>query len=595
LSSSSSSSGYKYYNTYSQIQQNIPQQEPSSVITDEKIKLWESYKKVEQPEGLDIKLFPHQLVSIYNMENLEKHRKIKYDSNTIIMTDCGILGDMPGYGKSFSIVSVILRDKMEWDINKNHEKIEFDMLNTSLKIAKKKSFKRVNANLILCSSTLTSQWKEYFNHVKPGLLKIKEISNKKDLEKFNPNDWDVVIVSSVRYNELIDSHRDVCWKRFVFDEASSTHISAMRTINAGFIWFVSATYSQILYTGGNLHHFMRRFFNRVGQDLIKFLVVKNDNDFVKYSFKMPEVKNINHICLNPRILNVLSSIIDSETKTMIAAGNIKGAIAKIGGGTTNETNLFEIASKRQKEKLAQARFSLDLWKNRSNSEKEVEAWEKKVKELEKTIDELEEKYKNILEDDCTICYSTIKDPILSPCCQNVFCGNCIMKWLETNKSCPMCRTLVNGKELVYINKKEAQDDKKEAQDDKKEIDDKISKQDKVYDIVSKGIKEGKKYLIFSMYDESFSLIRRVLEEHDLDFVEISGTKATRDSKIKKFKENKVNIVFLNSRFNGAGINLEDATDIILYHEMPDYIKEQVIGRALRIGREKDLYIHNLVY
>jgi SNF2 family DNA or RNA helicase len=123
----------------------------------------------------------------------------------------------------------------------------------------------------------------------------------------------------------------------------------------------------------------------------------------------------------------------------------------------------------------------------------------------------------------------------------------------------------------------------------------MPKHETVRDLVEKGLASNKKFLIFSMYDESFSIIRRELDEHKIDFVEISGSKATRDSKIKKFKEGKVNVVFLNSRFNGAGINLEQATDIILYHEMPASIREQVIGRALRIGREGDLDVHNLVF
>jgi SNF2 family DNA or RNA helicase len=107
--------------------------------------------------------------------------------------------------------------------------------------------------------------------------------------------------------------------------------------------------------------------------------------------------------------------------------------------------------------------------------------------------------------------------------------------------------------------------------------------------------ENKKFLIFSMFDESFSVIRRELEEHKMDYVEISGSKATRDAKLKRFKDGRVNIVFLNSRFNGAGINLEMATDIILYHEMPSSIEEQVIGRALRIGRKGDVTVHHLVF
>jgi SNF2 family DNA or RNA helicase len=158
----------------------------------------------------------------------------------------------------------------------------------------------------------------------------------------------------------------------------------------------------------------------------------------------------------------------------------------------------------------------------------------------------------------------------------------------------MCRSVIKASELVYVSKEnDPEDEKKEDRTVKKTK----QKQETVLDIVSEGLNETpkKKFLIFSMYDESFSIIRRELEENKIDYVEISGSKATRDSKIKKFKEDKVNVVFLNSRFNGAGINLEMATDIILYHEMPQSIRDQVVGRALRVGRECDLTIHNLVY
>lgn len=588
---------------------NLDNERRSVIISDDDYaesqkKLWDSYPRIPQPDKLNIKLFPHQLVSVHNMEMLEKLRKIKVGDN-VYMTDFGILGDIPGYGKSFSVVSLILRDNMPWDISKRQEKYDIHTINQSLKMVNKTSKVRVKANLLLCSSTLIEQWKEYFSFVNKNSLKIKEISNRKDFdEKFDPNDWDVVIVSSMRYNELIDMMPNVVWKRFIFDEAASTHINAMRHINAGFTWFVSATFRDLLRCGGTSVHFMRHFFARIDYNMLSYFVIKNSTEFVRHSFKMPEVINVNHVCLNPRVLNVLSSFIDAETKTMIAAGDIKSAILRLGGGTALGSNLFDIVSKKQIEKLTQARFSLDMWKSRRDSGllvgNEVSFWEKRVSDIEKTIEELKTKYKNLLEEDCTICYSTISDPILIPCCQNIFCGNCIMKWMDTNKSCPMCRSSINVKELVYIksdqgdNKDENKGDEKE--ECKKEVKpDKISKQDKVLELVSNGLFEKKKFLIFSMYDESFLIIRRVLENHGIDFVEISGSKATRDSKLKKFRENKVNVVFLNSRFNGAGINLETATDIILYHEMPQGIRDQVVGRALRIGREQSLTIHNLVF
>jgi SNF2 family DNA or RNA helicase len=549
------------------------------------------------------------------METLEKVRKIKayniynrtLSNNTIYITDFGILGDIPGYGKSFSVVSLILRDKMQWDITKLYEKSNINTVNSCFKILNKTTKQRVRANLILCSPTLIEQWKEYFSFVKPGTLKIKEISARKDLDKFDPNDWDVVIVSSVRYNELIAQTSNLVWKRFIFDEAASTHINSMMDIHAGFTWFISATYRDLLHCSGTSSHFMRSFFSKFSYEILNNFVIKNPVDFVKHSFKMPEVKDINHVCINPRILNVLSNYIDQETKTMIEAGDIKSAILKLGGETTTSGNLFEIVEKRQKDKLISAQMSLEMWKKRKETafdysstylSSEISFWEKRILDIQKVIDDLKNKYNSLLQDDCTICYSDIKDPILIPCCQNIFCGKCIMKWLETTKSCPMCRANINIKELIYIKKDNNNNDNKDDNEYNESLQNKetkLSKQDKVLEIVTQGLTQNKKFLIFSMYDESFTIIRRVFDNNRINFVEISGTKASRDSKIKKFKENKVSVVFLNSRFNGAGINLENATDIILYHEMPQSIRDQVVGRALRIGRQEDLVIHNLTY
>lgn len=600
----SGSSNLTSKNMFNVFQKPVPNPQPSIQKLEEMKKIWESYPRVEQPKDLKVKLFPHQLVSVHNMEELEQKRRIKGD-NVDFYTDFGILGDIPGYGKSFSIVSLILRDKMQWDITKKHETVNIQTINQCIKSFSKSLQKvRVKPNLLLASSTLVEQWKEYFSFVKKDKLDILEISKRGDFEDLkleDLNDYDVIIVSSSRYNELMDMFPNVVWKRFIFDEAASTHIAAMRNVNAGFVWFISATYQSLLYQVGNSKSYLGAFFKYFQSDYLKYFVIKNDIDFVKDSFKMPKIVEMTHKCLNPRILNVLSSYIDNETKVMIGAGDIRGAIARLGGGTTNNTSLFDIVTKKQQEKLDQAKFSFEFWKKReetnssSANKREVEAWEKRVKELEKVIQELSEKYKNILEDDCSICYSPIEDPVLIPCCQNVFCGKCIMSWMEKNKTCPLCRSVVSMKNITYIDTKKNSESDKKIEEKKDDSDKPKQKQEKVLDIVKNGLKNKKNFLIFSSYDESFNIIRRELDLHDIPFVEISGSKATRDSKIKKFKDGKISVVFLNSKFNGAGINLENATDIILYHEMPNDIREQVIGRALRIGREQDLTIHNLVF
>ena len=52
-------------------------------------------------------------------------------------------------------------------------------------------------------------------------------------------------------------------------------------------------------------------------------------------------------------------------------------------------------------------------------------------------------------------------------------------------------------------------------------------------------------------------------------------------------------MFLNTQNNASGVNLQESTDIILYHEMSENTMQQVVGRALRLGRNIPLSVHHL--
>ena len=64
--------------------------------------------------------------------------------------------------------------------------------------------------------------------------------------------------------------------------------------------------------------------------------------------------------------------------------------------------------------------------------------------------------------------------------------------------------------------------------------------------------------------------------------------------IDLFKSGKIPVLFLNSTFNGAGLNLTESTDIILCHQMTESQETQIIGRANRIGRTEKLNVHHLL-
>ena len=193
----------------------------------------------------------------------------------------------------------------------------------------------------------------------------------------------------------------------------------------------------------------------------------------------------------------------------------------------------------------------------------------------------------MLQSTCNICCGNIKRPILEINCQNVFCGECLLTWLRVKNTCPLCRVEIDPKNLVYIKTNDAENDG----DTTTKRDKAMTKLEKIIDIIKSN--QNGKYLIFSDHDGAFNSISRVLKENEIDCVQIRGNIKTTEKNLNSFKYGDTNVIFLNSRYCGAGINLQEATDIILYHEMNFDIETQIIGRANRIGRLMPLIVHHL--
>ena len=100
--------------------------------------------------------------------------------------------------------------------------------------------------------------------------------------------------------------------------------------------------------------------------------------------------------------------------------------------------------------------------------------------------------------------------------------------------------------------------------------------------------------MFSDFEGSFSPICKILDTNNIKFIILKGDTTNRTKIIDDYKKGVVNVIFLNSSIDSAGINLPETTDIILYHEMNSITKNQIIARAERIGRTEDLTIHQLL-
>ena len=87
----------------------------------------------------------------------------------------------------------------------------------------------------------------------------------------------------------------------------------------------------------------------------------------------------------------------------------------------------------------------------------------------------------------------------------------------------------------------------------------------------------------------------MITNNNLKYSRISGNMSCINNVLTKFKNGDINVLLLNSRYYGTGMNITEATDIIIYHKMKKELELQVIGRAQRIGRKSQLKIHYLYH
>lgn len=536
-----------------------------------------------QPEELKIDLHPHQLASVYKMETLERDHTVYYDftnnEENIIRTSLGINGNITGYGKTLEMITLILRDKMEWDVNDPYIKSEtIPIANGLVNKVTLKKYEKNNTTLILANRSIIKQWLNEFKHTN---LKVFSVMNNKDIECVDPDKYDVIIINSTFFNRMMQRFRNVCWKRFIFDEPGHIKVPRMQPVYAGFMWLVTATPYAIC---TQHKHCSTSFMYSISRSLYdwnhitKNIIVSHPEDFIKQSFQMPPTKHIYHKCYSA-LYKAFNGMIDDRIMDMIQGDDIESAIQALGGNKT--TNITELIKQKKNEELLQIRYKIQLYNNRQNEESKVNEWKRREIAIVKQIEELDSRFENILKTDCNICFSDLSNPVLEPHCNNVFCTKCLLTWLKNKDNCPLCRAQIKPHELVYI---------VDQIENKKEEKKPPTKEKAVIDI----LKKDGKFIFFSSYDKSFTKTKTLLQKYNITFCEIKGNVKCIEKNLDRFKNGELKVIFLNSRFYGAGLNLQEATDIIIYHNMDEALQQQVIGRANRIGRKIPLKVHHLI-
>jgi len=559
--------------------------------------------KVISNNSLTIELKEHQKTSIYAMLEFERLGKVNFTREAYIKnynifdkeydyrisysnqylpnpykpmffeieSNYGILADKVGSGKTFIIMALLC-----YNITPNdREKIISSSIFSVMRY--KDMHKAIKTNLIIVPHNLIIQWKETFNNC---LLQKYIIMKNTDIDITDVSIYDVVIVSATMFDRFYQNNRDTKWSRIIIDEIVSIKLPPDMDFKCNFIWFITATPTGIKYIKRN---YIRNLVSSMNIYSINNIIIKNNDDYVDESMKLPSINQIIIKCLTPKELKIIRGYVDSDIINMINAGNIHEAVLKLNCNIDTSEHILEVITKKIKKDIHNKKIELEYEQRRIPDdrrlhEEKIKKIKDKINSLEIQFNSIEEKIKTFKEESCPICYDDLIQPMLISCCNNLFCMKCITMCSK----CPFCRMNLDISKGIVIS---------DEKYDIKKINNLCSKVDNLITLLKK--KPKGKFLLFSNYDRTFDNINQKLIDNNIIFNRLIGSSSVINNTIRKFESGEIKVLLLNASNYGSGLNLQMATDIIIYHELDLELETQVIGRAQRLGRKQPLNVYYL--
>lgn len=439
-------------------------------------------------------------------------------------------------------------------------------------------------------------------------------------------EYNLLVITSTLYNKLAHflNMNKIKVQRAIYDEVDSLNVPGCKEVQANFYWFVTASYGNVIYPrglhkyepnvgryiwyasgikhSGFLKNILLDLFYNLSLNLIKVLVIKNKESYVEASLCLPEMISHYIQCKTPFAINVLNGIVDRNILNYLNADDIQGALQYINPThKASEDNIVARVIDKYMRQITNINLQINtareyLYDTENERQDVIGRLEKQLEQVQAKIDAITERIKN--NNLCTICYDTADNKTVTSCCQNTFCFKCINLWLAQRKVCPMCKITLDNSGLYVVsdNSIEIEDN---LHDNEPSMD--MTKPNPSNDkyqnleLILSNMKSDAKFLIFSAYENSFNNIIPVLYKLNIKFDFLKGNGYQIQAAMERYKRSDVNVLLVNTRQYGSGLNLENTTDIVLFHKFDTEIEKQVIGRAQRLGRTCPLNIHYLLY
>ncbi|KAL7873133.1 hypothetical protein AOLI_G00122040 [Acnodon oligacanthus] len=202
---------------------------------------------------------------------------------------------------------------------------------------------------------------------------------------------------------------------------------------------------------------------------------------------------------------------------------------------------------------------------------------------------------------CPICARSLGQEWAVLTCGHCFCNECISIIVEQYSvgnrkraiKCAICRQTTSHTEISYVFTTQ-------AAGQGEEIPVKGSHSTKVEAVV-RALKKiqitdpGAKSLVFSTWQGVLDIIAKALFDNNMEFAQINGIHKFQEN-LSSFKyEEKINILLLPLHTGSNGLNIIEATHVLLVEPILNPAHElQAIGRVHRIGQTKPTFVHRFL-
>jgi SNF2 family DNA or RNA helicase len=592
----------------------------------------------EHPSNTKVRLKQHQLtllhrciqyenekVSLDQFPQLVQNHRIERDD--YMQTKIGILGDHVGSGKSYVILSLILANP---PANPGPSIMSYAC--NQVLLCMHDRLQQIKTSLLVVPHNLSCQWEKYVESFSDNIrfLVVNKMRSVFPLINEDIPSYDLIIVTSTFYNKvasILDSKKYKL-RRVFFDEVDDVNIPNCAKIEADFYWFVTASYGSLIWPRGYsrwdpttmryITHtsgirnsgFVKTMFMDLAcsmeRDLTKVLVIRNSPQYVHESMRLPDMETRYVKCKTPITINILSGLVNRHVMSALNAGDLSTALQYVNPSnrTTEDhiiqalINKYTMHIRNLDIQLAAAEsmeYSSDLQRTT-----EITRIRTRKQDLERKIESIRERIRT--SNTCTICFDEMNNKTVVPCCSNSFCFECISRWLTSNRigSCPMCKfTPLGLPMLMVVSAEEAAGSSVAIERPVPGVADVSDDKDKLQNLeailLSRRAAGNAKFLICSSFDNSLSNIIPILDRVGIRYSMLRGNHMTINKTVQNYKTGSVDALLINAQQYGSGLNLENTTDLIMFHKFDTVMEKQVVGRAQRYGREQPLKTWYLLY